>query len=92
VTYQDVFPSILARSVGNWTGFGEMASRDGSSLLNEQESTERHLDIYFGSELFIVSLKRKWYPAETGPAFNRIKSNFLTENHYLAVQIIYFYY
>jgi hypothetical protein len=26
VTYQDVFPSILTRSVGNLTGFGEMPS------------------------------------------------------------------
>jgi hypothetical protein len=26
VTYQDVLPSILARSVGYWTGFGDMPS------------------------------------------------------------------
>jgi hypothetical protein len=33
VTYQDVFPSILARSVGNWTGFGEMPSSAAGEIL-----------------------------------------------------------
>jgi hypothetical protein len=43
---QDVFPSILARSVWNWTGFGEMPSSAAGKILSlstEQESTERHL-------------------------------------------------
>jgi hypothetical protein len=33
VTYQDVFQSILARSVGNWTGFGEMPSSAAGEIL-----------------------------------------------------------
>jgi hypothetical protein len=59
VTYLDVFPSILARSVGNWTGFGEMPSLNSISPAAEDGIMPK--PVQFPTERARIDAKTSWY-------------------------------